>query len=279
MKFAILGGTHGNEPVGITVIENLKILTQKKYYHSFEAFHANPAAFQKKVRYVDSDLNRAFGHEPPIDGNEKVESQKLKQMIIGKFDFLIDLHTTTSNMGLTIILTHLDSNSLTAACHLKENFPELKIIVSMRAGQDCPYTTQMAPSALTVEVGPVANNVIKADLVLKSLGIVECLLDFPFNKKFNYSDFECFKTKGVLHYPPPKEEKPLRWMVHPDVEEKDFVEIKNGSPLFINSRHEIIKHTGESIYPLFINEAAYQENNIAMEYAGKTTLDRISISS
>lgn len=269
MNFAILGGTHGNEPIGVHVIQHFKSFNQKTFLHHFETFHANPKAFQKKVRYIDSDLNRAFGSEIPIEGNEKNESIMLKNKIIGKFNFIIDLHTTTSNMGITVIITHLDSNSLNAACSLKLKFPELKIIISMRAGKDCPYTTQMTSSALTIEVGPVANNVVKAELVLKTIDLVEALLNFPFNQDFKNLKFDCYQTKGIIHYPSLVDQNTAPWFVHPELEGKDFIELKKGSPVFINSLKNTIYHEGNAIYPLFINEAAYQENNIAMEYADK----------
>ncbi|MCO4793787.1 MAG: aspartoacylase [Bacteriovoracaceae bacterium] len=269
MNFAIIGGTHGNEPVGIEVIRDLEQKGPSLYTHEFKTFVGNPKAFEIGKRYVNSDLNRAFGELGNSSGNESKRSEELDKEIRGKFDFLMDLHTTTSNMGITIILTHLDETTIKAACYLKEKNPELVIIVSSRAGTDCPYTTNMAPSALTVEVGPVANNVVKADLVFSSRKLVTDLLDFDFKKSYNLSQINCFHTQGILSYPEGK------WMVHPEVDGHDFREVKNGDSLFININGDIVRHEGESIFPLFINEAAYQENNTAMEYAVKTTLDKV----
>lgn len=122
MNFAILGGTHGNEPVGIKVINGLNSTDTKNFVHDFKTFLANPKAYELGKRYVDSDLNRAFGKSGSSKGYEKKRSEELKGLIDGKFDFILDLHTTTSNMGLTVILTRLDEISLKAACFLKKKY-------------------------------------------------------------------------------------------------------------------------------------------------------------
>ncbi len=269
MKIAILGGTHGNEPVGIKVIEALSKKVDK-YTNDYKTFLANPKAHRLGIRYVDFDLNRSFGKDDKSIGNEKSQAEILSKEITGNYDFVLDLHTTTSNMGLTVILTHLDERSVKAACYLKKINPELKIIISVRAGKECPYTTHMVHSGLTVEVGPVANNVINSHLIIETHKMVKQLLDFDFMEDFKYSQIECFKTKGLMTYPLDKD-----WMLHPNVDGHDFQQLKSGDPLFITIDGDELKYDGETIYPLFVNEAAYQENNTALEFAVKTTLDQV----
>ncbi len=264
MKFAILGGTHGNEPVGIKTIEAIS----GEYEHTYKIFLANPKAYEIQKRFVDSDLNRSFGVKGESKGYEKIRSSELTNEIQGNFDFILDLHTTTSNMGLTIIITRTDVYSLKAACYLQSIFPEIKLIVSSRAGTECPYTSALANSALTIEVGPVANNVVNANLVMSSLNMVKAVLNFDFVKEYDYSQIECFHTKGIINYPESR-----GWMVHPKVDGADFLELKPGDPLFINTNNEIKVYEGSGvIHPLFINEAAYQNDRIAMEYSIKTQL-------
>ena len=265
MKIAVIGGTHGNEPTGIEVINYLKA-TSPKFQNEYKTFFGNPKAYELGKRYVDTDLNRAFGKTGSSRGNETERSKALEKEISGNFDFVLDLHTTTSNMGVTVILTHLDEISIKAACWLKEKHPELVIIVSCRAGSDCPYTTSLAPAGLTIEIGPVANNVVKAELVLFTHKLVTEVLDFNFQKTWEYSRIECYHTQGIANYPNGS------WMVHPDIDGHDFVEVREGDPVFINMEGGIVCHEGQTIYPLFVNEAAYQENNTAYEYAIKTNL-------
>jgi succinylglutamate desuccinylase len=267
MKFAIIGGTHGNEPVGIKSIENLTIKSQ---HHSYQTFVGNPKAYNIQKRYVDSDLNRSFGDSGKAKGYELERSKELTDQIQGQFDFILDLHTTTSNMGLTVILTKIDETSLRAACYLQELIPDLKIIVSMRAGADCPYTSALAQSALTVEFGPVSNNVVATSLVKSMHDLINKVLSFDFKQNYNYEKIECYQVFGIQSYP-----EQGGWMIHQDVDGHDFNALKSGDPIFTNINDEEITYKGENtIYPLFVNEAAYQENNTAMEVALKTTLHR-----
>lgn len=54
-------------------------------------------------------------------------------------------------------------------------------------------------------------------------------------------------------------------MVHPNLQDKDYIKLKKGDPLFITLEGEsIVYDKDEEIYPLFINEAAYYEKGFAM---------------
>ncbi|MEM7647364.1 MAG: succinylglutamate desuccinylase/aspartoacylase family protein, partial [Pseudomonadota bacterium] len=119
MNIALIGGTHGNEPVGLEVMKLFK-KSSKKYHNPFECFWANPKAYELKRRYVDSDLNRAFGKNGQPSGYEKQRAAELKKQIQDSFDFSIDLHTTTSNMGLTAILNNTNPMTHKAAIFLKQ---------------------------------------------------------------------------------------------------------------------------------------------------------------
>ena len=268
MKMAIVGATHGNELTGVEVC---KILEDRSYKHQFKTFIGNPKALEERTRYVDSDLNRSYSDAFETVGYEKERSAQMRQEIEGQYDFLMDIHSTTSNMGLTLILTQIDEVSLKAACYVKKHFPDLKLILSVRAGDDCPYTPSLTPSGFTIEVGPIANNIVKANLVFDVLKMCELVLEYDFEESFDYSTIEVFETYKIQHFP-----EDGQWFIHPEVDYNDFTEINKGMPLFINAMKEVINHQEETtVYPLFINEAAYQEHRIAMELATKTTLDKI----
>eukprot|EP00941_MAST-03F_sp_MAST-3F-sp1_P005982 g5982.t1 len=74
-------------------------------------------------------------------------------------------------------------------------------------------------------------------------------------------------------------------MIHPDLQNKDFCELLEGSPLFLRLNGETIHFnremhapflktlgipTEEPVYPFFINEAAYYEKNIALKLGRKS---------
>ena len=264
MKIALIGGTHGNEPVGIEVMSLFR-LSSRTYLNDFECYWGNPKAYELNKRYVDCDLNRAFGKNGIRKGYEKERAEELEKEIRGNFDFCIDLHTTTSNMGLTVIINNTHPNTKKAALFLKQELPEIKIIEEDLLDDDCVHLSRLAPSGLIIEVGPVANSVVSGDLVLKTHWIVEKLLNFNFTSEVQKNDVEVFKVVGTTNYPDKK-----GWYIHPELEGKDFQQVKSGDPLFINIEgDEIIYEEPESFYPFFINEAAYLENKSAFLRAVK----------
>jgi aspartoacylase len=273
MNIALIGGTHGNEPVGIEVMRLFE-KSQKSYKNSYTCFWGNPKAFELKKRYVDCDLNRAFGKNGVRKGYEKLRAEELESQIKGIFDFSIDLHTTTSAMGLTAILnnTHLESQK--AATYLQNEFDDFKLIEEDRLDADSPHLNRLCPAGLTIEVGPVANNVVHAQLVMDSFHIVEKLLDFDFNQSIETSRAPVFKMIGVVRYPDEG------WYVHPKLEGRDFKELHKNSPCFVNIHNEVLSlnevyakahdlNSRDVVYPFFVNEAAYLEHQSAFLLAEK----------
>jgi succinylglutamate desuccinylase len=263
MKIAIVGGTHGNEPVGIEVIRHLDRNPPLSCKHEFDTFWANPKAYELQRRFVDCDLNRTFGRNGRAHGYEKTRSQELAQQIEGHYDFVLDLHTTTSNMGITAILTQTDPTTRRAAAYLKERHPELILIETIRTDDDCCYVCNMAPSGFIFEVGPVANNVIRYDLFMKVYEMVCDLLAWDFEGDIDLAQVEHYKSYSDVKVPE-------GYYVHPSRENKDFVPINPGEPLFINVENDVIAHEGdEVVWPMFINEAAYQNDRLGMTLSHK----------
>ena len=70
----------------------------------------NPLALEKGVRYLDTDLNRSFDFKKKYD-KTNYETERAK-FLVKKFgidssetcEIAIDLHTTTANMGSSIVL-------------------------------------------------------------------------------------------------------------------------------------------------------------------------------
>ncbi len=265
MKIALVGGTHGNEPTGIEVMSLFR-LSKKNFLNDYQCFWGNPKAFEEKKRYLDSDLNRAFGKSSQAKGYEARRAQELEREIRDTFDFCIDLHTTTSNMGMTAILNNTHPTSQKAARFLKIEFPDIKLIEEDHLNDDCVHLNRLCPGGLTIEVGPVANNVVSGELVLKTYAIVEKLLDFNFDFEVDETPIEVFKVDGVYNYP-----EKGSWYIHPKLEGADFTPMERGFPLFININRDVIEFDRDgTFYPFFINEAAYLEHRSAFLLAKKT---------
>ena len=63
-------------------------------------------------------------------------------------------------------------------------------------------------------------------------------------------------------------------MIHPDLDGRDYSELRKGDKLFRTFDGKDILFEGEpggrSVYPIFINEPAYYEKDIAMSLTLKT---------
>lgn len=96
----VIGGTHGNELTGVRLVRYL----QKHSLNNITPVMANKRAVIKKVRFIETDLNRSVGKLTPISYEEKL-AQRLG-IVIKKSDLVIEFHNTTSlNNSCAIVTT------------------------------------------------------------------------------------------------------------------------------------------------------------------------------
>lgn len=89
MKILVIGGMHGNEPLGIKLVELFK--TNK--VTNIDSVIANQLAVKANQRYVGSDLNRSF----PGDINDlEFEKRRAAELIklCKNYDIVLDFHNT-----------------------------------------------------------------------------------------------------------------------------------------------------------------------------------------
>lgn len=135
-RTAIVGGTHGNELIGVFQVskfEQLPHLVQRSTFETLTLI-SNPQAVAAGRRYIDTDLNRCFDPEDLQNPNLVNYGQLLAKKIAHtiqqeKIDFTIDLHTTTSNMGLTITLHNQHPYLLHLAAYLTTLNPLVRVLV------------------------------------------------------------------------------------------------------------------------------------------------------
>lgn len=97
LTVCIVGGVHGDETCGLNAINLLesKLLTGDKLLHGrLLTLVANLEAVRLKRRFVDCDLNRAFG-ESNAFGYESQLAHRLAPHLIG-MDYVLDLHSTSA---------------------------------------------------------------------------------------------------------------------------------------------------------------------------------------
>ncbi len=287
-KLAITGGTHGNELTGVYLIKKWKKQPELIKRSNFETLflHMNEKAIVQCRRYVDEDLNRAFNAkslaDETLDSYESKLAKRLNQLLGPKgsadteVDFIVDLHTTTANMGLSIVVSHESALTWQAIAYLCEKEPALNVY-RWQGDEEDAFVDSIVAHGFAIEVGAVPQGVLRADLFLQSEALVYHLLDFF--EKLNAgimidlpSEIEIYDHKCLVDYPR-NSEGDITAMVHHDRQDKDYALIQSGSPLFLSLEGKTISYEGEPLHALFINEAAYYEKGFAMCLAEKKSIE------
>lgn len=274
-----VGGTHGNELTGVYLINKLSQPSHAMQSTSFttQTLLANPEAVSARMRYIDSDLNRSFSDHSLENINPKnYESLRAKQIadIIGPqghppADVIVDLHSTTSNMGLTLIIDREEPFTLQLAAHLQQVHPGVRIYSTTRSGRNQDALRSLARFGFCIEVGPVAQGVLNADLFLQTQSLVYVILDYL--EQYNQNpamlpnrSLTLYRYVEAIDYPRDAQGEILA-MIHPQLQFRDYQPLHPGDPMFLTFAGETIDYAGETTtYPVFINEAAYYEKGIAL---------------
>jgi succinylglutamate desuccinylase len=114
-KIFVVACTHGDEVFGLKVLAHLRKITPGKEV----VLHiAHPEAVTKRKRYIETDLNRSF----MLEASESSEAGIAHAIVadINKFDpeLIIDLHTSTVDVGKVAILAENNALLINAAKHL-----------------------------------------------------------------------------------------------------------------------------------------------------------------
>lgn len=282
-QVVIVGGTHGNEFTGAYLIKKFEQYPDLIKRSSFETLTllANPRAFAATRRYIDRDLNRSFHSDdlqnPNLWDYEAQRAKTIAQQIGNKgntqVDVIIDLHSTTANMGLSLLVSNLNQNTLQLAAYLTSIEPLVKVCWT-RPNSESVLLRSLCDFGLVIEVGPVAQGVLDANWFEKTERLVYIILDYlqACNQGMipAMSDsFTLYETIEAIDYPR-NQQGEIQAMIHPQLQGRDYEPLHLGEPMFLGLDGEAIAYAGTStVYPVFINEAAYYEKGIAMYFAKK----------
>ena len=308
-SIVVVGGTHGNEYTGVFVSKALaRRLQRENPYKTFQlsTIIANPEAHLQNKRFIDQDLNRQFSYKAledqdglDADNAEARRAAELNQLLGPKFapdadscaspktDLLIDLHTTTANMGTTLIVAQGDPLTTKAAAYVmlkcrKEN--KISILMHTHENQESrPHLSSIAPHCFSIEAGPVPQGVLRHNIVENTQEALAATLQFieryntnpeevdnELRQAFPSGRITCYvsapstrkgEISSKIDWPsdPDNPNFPV-WMVHKSVQDKDFAEIRTGDPLFVDLDGNVIPYDGSHGSPitlLFINEGGY----------------------
>lgn len=276
-RAVIIGGIHGDELTGVYItklFEQNPHLIQRPSFETLTLL-GNPKAFAEGRRYIHHDLNRVNMDDLQnleLRSNEDRQARLIIEILKPKNNsqtsIFVDLHSTTANMGLTLILIKLDPFLLQLAAYLSSINPLVKVLY-IQSDEEDSFLISQCELGFAVEVGSVPQGVLSADLFQKTEKLIYEILDYveAFNQgsiSLKNDTLTLYQHVGTIDYPR-NEHGEIQAMIHPNLQFKDYEPLNPGQPIFLTFEGKTITYEGKStVYPVFINEAAYYEKGVAV---------------
>lgn len=277
-QVVIVGGTHGNERIGLYLVKKFNQDSSLLFRPnlSITCLIGNPQACTENRRYIETDLNRCF-IKADLDNHllyrhEEKQAKVLHQQLGPKGNsenFLLDLHSTTANMGLTLILVNDHPFNLHLAAYLTHYNPQVRVYRWTQENQENAFVSSLCQLGFAIEVGPIPQGVLSASLFKETETLIHQTLDYleQINRDTSPplpATLTLFQHLGVVDFPKTSSGD-LGGMVHPQLQGRDYQPLNPGDPIFLTFDDQTLVYEGRStVWPIFINEAAYYEKGIAM---------------
>ncbi|MCH2158009.1 MAG: aspartoacylase [Oleiphilaceae bacterium] len=275
IQVLIVGGTHGNERTGVQLIRRLQVSPTELERNHFVAktLLANQLAMANNRRYLDQDLNRCFSEELLSNIPENREQSRAKE-INEQFgpkgpntqtDWIIDLHTTTANMGITLIVQQNDPLALDMALYVQKQLPGAVIFYEDNAPTTNSFLCSIAKHGFLIEVGPVAQGLLRWDAFEHTRQALSHALDFIDLQLSGQLSLPSIREADVFQFTeklhlPRDESGEIIGMIHPQLQDQDYCQLSPGEPIFILDTGEtVLFEYHEPVYVAFVNEAAYYD--------------------
>ncbi|MCP3427981.1 aspartoacylase [Opacimonas viscosa] len=282
-SIAIVGGTHGNELTGIQLVRHLQNFPITYYDDIVLSFIlANAEAIAANVRFIDVDLNRQFHLDNLKSSNSmlyelnlaKILNQKIGPKQAPLTDLVIDIHNTTSAMGPTLIVLEDSDFYREMARYLKQHMPEANILLEDEVPyQEHPYLCTVGKRGIMLEIGAQPQGVSRADIFAQCQNMLQIILAYVdlYNKQAipTSQPVDTYRFGEVVLFPMDEEDQ-IIGLVHPNLLDGDFKPVAVGEPIFaMFDGSELLLQGDKTIYPHFVNEAAYKQSNVAFSTADK----------
>ena len=279
LQVLLVAGTHGNEINGIWLFEQWEKSPFLINTHGIKTYRVigNPEAKKAGKRYINNDLNRSFLEESFSSINssnlEGRRANQLVQLYGNKGEkpcqIALDFHTTTASMGSCLVVYGRRNTDL-ALAGLIQNKLGLPIYLHESDKKQTGFLVEAWPCGLVIEIGPIGQGLLNSRIISQTKLILENLLE----QIKDVNDLNLFfPDQLIIHRHiksidfPRDEEGNINGFVHPLRQSKDWYPLKKNDDLFCKLNGENIKFKeNESYVPVFINEAAYMEKNIAMSF-------------
>jgi len=168
-EILFITATHGDEPIGVEVVQDVE--GKRK---NFDWIIGNPKALERGVRYCGKDLNRSAPGNADSSVYEEARAAEIIELS-RKYLYTIDIHGTTKNTGIFILITNPTEQNLKIATLL--DIPRIVIWSSITDEQKCPMS-EFFSCGLEIECGEKDDPKIRERLTL-------ILIDFLSSYKEN----------------------------------------------------------------------------------------------
>lgn len=274
-RVVVVGCTHGNEKSGYWVVRAMRANPERFRRDGLvvECLEANPAAEARNLRYLDFDLNRCFGPELASerrDARERIRALEVRDAL-GTPDLVIDVHNTTSAMGLTWILTSPDPWAWWLASRTAMQDARVRILYTPETPETNVFLPSLGRSELTLEIGPVAHGTHDHRAAEAAIEQVHAILDLLAGAPDGFDPAVVLRSVDFpYHLGLPSRDYPrdaqgrISATIHASFRGGDYRPLRDGDPAFFDPvRRETIAYRGETVHPVFVGEAAYVEKGIA----------------
>ncbi len=107
IRLAIVCCQHGNERYGLTIFEYIS--SHLSSFPGVKLILANEPAIEQNIRFIETDLNRSFPGSLGGTQEERLAHDLLRE--VAGIPYLLDIHTTTSDIRIIPILTALNDQT------------------------------------------------------------------------------------------------------------------------------------------------------------------------
>lgn len=286
-RLLLVGGTHGNERTAPWILQCWKaqpaLLTSPL---PTTTCIGNPEAYGANRRYMDRDLNRCFTEALLRDRScttrEVVRARELVDTYgPGGNDphgLVLDMHTTTAAMGPSVVTCgeRPVDLALAALMHQAVGIPVYLFRINEDQPEECGFLVRRWPCGLVLEVGPVAQGVVDVRTVQKTTacldGLLDVLRDCLTGKARMPETMVIHRHLASLDWPRDRDGRRIACL-HPDRPQWDWTLLCPGDPLFLMETGETVAYQGEEpVWPVFCNEASYEEKGIALSLTRRETM-------
>lgn len=271
LRVAIVGGTHGNELTGVKLVEALEPLPERWSALEVRTLLGNLRAMSECRRFIDQDLNRSFRRSHLADATRATYEDARAREIAAELcpggtpavDFIIDLHTTTSAMDVSLLLCTTSAFEVELCAHVERTVPSRTLLLGTLWRDELPYLKALAPTSLAIEVGPVPQGVVRHDILEATRQALFAALDFAdavargATRVPSAPALEGFEALENVPYP--RDASGRLMFVHRELQDGDWEPLRAGQPLFaaLDGTVEVCPPEWEGLCPVFVNEAAY----------------------